>query len=95
VENRERVASNLSGIVAACRTSPKGTTNSSATACCITASPPRALILMTVGGAVVTRTANGMPWSTSSFHRWRFRVAPRTNQWGRQCLRTRADLIAG
>ena len=71
MENHERVASNLSGIVAACRTSPKGTTNSSATACCITASPPRALILMTAGGAVATRTANGMPWSTSSFHRWR------------------------
>jgi hypothetical protein len=49
VENHELVASNLSGIVAACRTSPKGTTNSSATACCITASPPRALILMTGG----------------------------------------------
>jgi hypothetical protein len=49
VENHELVASNLSGIVAACRTSPKGRTNSSATACCITASPPRALILMTGG----------------------------------------------
>jgi hypothetical protein len=41
VENREIAASNLSGIVAAGRTSPKGTTNSSATACCIAASPSR------------------------------------------------------
>jgi hypothetical protein len=49
VENHELVASNLSGIVAACRTSPKGTTNSSATARYTTASPPRALILMTGG----------------------------------------------
>lgn len=71
MENHEIVASNLSGIVAAGRTSSKGTTNSSATACCIAGSPSRALILMTAGRTAATRTANGMPWSTSSFHRWR------------------------